>query len=107
MSNFCLKCKIASEDSGATDEWKAAHAENCLKNFTGSANAMEVEAAKRIWQRSIEKHKFRYITILLDGDSKSILALAESNVYGDKPIHKKESVNHVSKRIGSALRILH
>ena len=106
LSNFCLKCKITSEDPSTTDEWKAAHADNCPRNFTGTANAMEVEAVKRIWQRSVEKHKFRYTTILSDGDSKSFLALAESNMYGDIAIHKEECVNHVSKRMGTALRNL-
>ena len=106
LSNFCLKCKITSEDHSTTDEWKAAHAENCPRNFTGTANAMEVEAVKRIWQRSVEKHKFRYTTILSDGDSKSFLALAESNMYGDIAIHKEECVNYASKRMGTALRNL-
>ena len=87
LSKFCLKCKITSEDPSTTDEWKAAHADNCPRNFTGTANAMEVEAVKRIWQRSVEKHKFRYTTILSDGDSKSFLALAESNMYGEIAIH--------------------
>ena len=48
LSNFCLKCKITSEDPSATDERKAAHAENCPRNFTGTANAMEVEAVEII-----------------------------------------------------------
>ena len=67
---------------------------------------MEVEAVKRIWQRSVKRHKFRYTTILSDGDSKSFLALAESNMYGDIAIHKEECVNHASKRMGTALRNL-
>ena len=66
LSNFCLKCKIASEDPGTTDEWKVGHAENCPKNSTGSANAMEVEVAKRIWQKisreaQVSLHNYPFI----------------------------------------------
>ena len=43
--------------------------------------------------------------MLSDGDSKAFDALATSNVYGDaKPIEKEECINHVSKRMGTALR---
>ncbi len=106
LSNFCLKCKIASEDHNTTNEWRAAHAEKCTKNFHGSANSMEAEAAKRLWQRSIPKHKLRYTTVLSDGDSKSYDALVEGKVYGEVKIEKEECVNHVSKRMGKALRNL-
>ena len=109
LSNFCLKCKIASEKPSSEDleQWKAKHASNCPKNFEGSSNAMEVECAVRLWKRSVEEHKFRYITMLSDGDSKAYDALVESNIYGDSiKLSKEDCVNHVSKRMGTAIRNL-
>ena len=109
LSNFCLKCKIASEEPPSEDleQWKTKHAPNCPKNFEGSSNAMEVECAVRLWKRSIEEHKFRYVTMLSDGDSKAYDALVELNVYGNSvKMSKEDCVNHVSKRMGTALRNL-
>ena len=109
LSNFCLKCKIADEkdDSEELDEWRAKHKQNCLKNFNGSANAMELECALRLWGRSVEDHKMRYTAMLCDGDSKSFDAIVEKKVYGDNvEIVKEDCVNHVSKRMGTALRNL-
>ena len=109
LSNFCLKCKISSEKSPSEDleQWKTKHTPNCSKNFEGSSNAMEVECAVRMWKRSVEEHKFRYVTMLRDGYSKAYDALVELNVYGNSvKMSGKECVNHVSKRMGTALRNL-
>ena len=60
-----------------------------------------------IWQRSVKNHHLRYTTILSDGDSKSFDFLKEIEVYGkDIKISKEECVNHVSKRMGTALNNL-
>ena len=81
--------------------------ENCPKNFDGSAGAMEVECAKILWSRSVEKCKLRYTTILCDGDSKAFDAVTNLNVYGPgNVIQKEDCINHVSKRMGTALRNL-
>lgn len=109
LSNFCLKCKIASEKPPSEDltQWKAKHAPNCPRNFDGSSNAMEVECAVRLWKRSEEKHHLRYTTMLSDGDSKAYGTLVQSEVYGASvAISKEDCVNHVSKRMGTALRNL-
>eukprot|EP00794_Sanderia_malayensis_P018474 gene18474-biopygen15564 len=67
--------------------------------------AMEVEAAKNLWERSVEQHKLRYTTMLCDGDSKAFGAVNELKVYGDDvEIEKEDCINHVSKRMGTALR---
>eukprot|EP00112_Aurelia_sp_Birch-Aquarium-sp1_P022795 Seg6549.1 transcript_id=Seg6549.1/GoldUCD/mRNA.D3Y31 product="hypothetical protein" protein_id=Seg6549.1/GoldUCD/D3Y31 len=106
LSNFCIKCKIA-ENEGTSDEWKAKHAENCPKNFHGTSNAMEVECAKRLWRRSVERSKLRYTTMLCDGDSKSFDAVSGDEVYGkDKKLEKEDCINHISKRMGTGLRKL-
>ncbi|GFU39371.1 uncharacterized protein TNCV_1716441 [Trichonephila clavipes] len=48
---------------------------------------------------------FRYITVLSDGDCKTFNYLCEKKVYGpDIVIKKEECINHVSKRLGTALR---
>lgn len=79
----------------------------CQVNFEGSSPTMEVEAALLLFSRSIEKYNLRYLTVLSDGDSKSYLKLCDENIYGDNyKITKEECINHVSKRMGSALRKL-
>ena len=105
LSNFCFKCK-AMEGKEVEESWVQKHANNCSKNFEGSAGAMEVETALRLWRRSVAQHKFRYRTMLCDGDSKSFDAVVAENVYGDLKIEKEDCINHVSKRMGTALRNL-
>lgn len=105
LSNFCSKC----DGKGDADaEWKEKHASSCSKNYDGSAGSMEVECALRIWGRSVDQHKFRYTTMLCDGDSKAYDdAICQSKVYGnDIVIDKEDCINHVSKRMGTALRNL-
>ena len=107
LSNFCMKCSLAESNKSDNEDWKAKHAISCSKNFDGSSNAMEVECAKRLWGRSVEKHKLRYMTMLSDGDSKSYDAVCQARVYGsEKLIQKEDCINHVSKRMGTALRKL-
>ena len=105
ISDFCLKCKIA-EDKAHDLEWEEKHSQNCPKNFNGTSNAMEVECALRLWKRSTD-FKLRYTAMLCDGDSKSYDAVVEAAVYGeDVLISKEDCINHVSKRMGTALRNL-
>eukprot|EP00794_Sanderia_malayensis_P002121 gene2121-biopygen1899 len=66
-----LDTAVSYDGKSTTDEWRATHAEKCTKNFNGTVNAMEVEAAKRFWQRSIEEHKLHYTTVLSACDSKA------------------------------------
>ncbi len=64
-----------------------------------------MEAAVHLWERSVADNKLRYTTILIDGDSKAYDAVQKSNVYvHDVTIEKEDCVNHVSKRMGTALR---
>ena len=108
LSNFCLKCQLAPPKSDESYKcWEENHAKKCLKNYEGSANSMEMECAQRIWKRSERKYKFRYTTLLSDGDSKTYDNLLKVNVYGDEiEIKKEECVNHVAKRMGTALNNL-
>ena len=106
LSIFCFKCK-SEEGKDVNEEWMAKHKENCPKNFDGSAGAMEVECAKILWSRSVDKCNVRYTTILCDGDSKAFDAVTDLNVYGPANlIQKEDCINHVSKTMGTALRNL-
>ncbi|KAI0234644.1 hypothetical protein LSAT2_015041 [Lamellibrachia satsuma] len=67
---------------------------------------MEVEAAEILWGRSLERG-FRYTAMVSDGDSRTFKHLTEKKVYGDDVvIVKEECINHVAKRMGTALRKL-
>ena len=65
---------------------------------------METEGAKRVFTRSIDKHKVRYVEYLGDGDSKSYVRV--KNVYKDIEIKNLECVGHYQKRVGTRLRNL-
>jgi hypothetical protein len=105
MSKYCFGCVNApAKDSPDYANWEAKHAPKCQKNYSGSSGNMEVHGAVKIWQRSIEKNKFRYSTFIGDGDSAACVKLNEIEVYGpDVQIRKEECINHVSKRMFTAL----
>ena len=68
---------------------------------------MESEAALVMWSRSVERHGLRYTTLVGDGDSKAFDKVKAHSPYGpDFDITKEECINHVSKRLGTALRNL-
>ena len=63
-----------------------------------------MKAAEIIWKRS-KDYNFRYTTILSDGDSKTCTSLNDMAPYGvDVKIEKEGCINHVSKRLGKALK---
>ena len=67
---------------------------------------MEVAAAKMLWDCSLDRG-FRYTTMVSDGDSRTFKRLTKMKVYGDDvKITKEECINHVAKRMGTALRKL-
>ena len=82
--------------------WKNAHI--CKFNYEGLAGGMETEGAKRIFNRSISKHKLRYASFLGDGDSKSYLNIKDT--YPVITVQKLECVGHYQKRVGNRLRKL-
>ncbi|GFO19521.1 hypothetical protein PoB_004602600 [Plakobranchus ocellatus] len=65
-----------------------------------------VKVAEILWLRSIERHKLRYVTLVSDGDSKAYNRICEVAPYGEAQIEKEECLNHVGKRLGTALRNL-
>ena len=71
---------------------------NCLQS-------MEAEGALKMFQRSEEKRKLRYIPYVGDGDSKSYSKVQNAAPYGPAVyIDKEECIAHVTKRMGSNLR---
>ena len=60
LSKVCELCKAAEKlksNPVKYQEWKKAHMASslCQKNYDGSSPAMEKEAAKILWSRSVEK----------------------------------------------------
>ena len=110
MSKYCQKCKISEKELGKSSPefqfWYEGHASECDINHLGSSGAIEMEAAVQLWQRS-EKFDLRYTTMLSDGDTKTHGRLTEVQPYGPNvKIQKEECVNHVGKRLNTALRSL-
>ena len=51
--------------------WPEMHGEECNRNFDGSSGGMKATAAEVLWERSVERHRFRHTAILSDGDAKT------------------------------------
>ncbi|XP_070395670.1 uncharacterized protein [Dermacentor albipictus] len=105
LSRYCRGCQGAPDpnDDGYGD-WAVNH--KCMKNIDCNAGRMETEAAIILFNRSLEKNGLRYTTIFTDGDSRTFHALTSGGVYGYISIEKKDCLNHVHKRMGTALRNL-
>ena len=81
-----------------------------LKNMTARLTILDQQerwkllGAKRIFERSIEKHNLRYTKCLGDGDSKSFTSV--KSTYPGIEVQKLECVGHIQKRVGTRLRNL-
>ena len=111
FSQYCQRCSYARRRFGGRDSdefrnWFATHCNECNRNFDGKSGAMEAAAAEMLWERSVDRHGFQYTTIVSDGDAKTYKHLCERRVYGDVVLKKEECINHVAKRLGTALRKL-
>ena len=111
LSLYCQSCSYPSmlhggKNTAGFQQWHERHTD-CNCNYHGSSGGMEVAAAEILWERSVESHRFRYTTMLSDGDSRTHKHLCDLCVYGsDVEIEKEECINHVAKRMGTALRKL-
>lgn len=110
LSKHCHNCasteKALDSKSAEFNLWYETHKSSgqCQKNYDGSSNAMEKDIGEILWKRSVERG-FRYNVMLSDGDAKTHAHLNAIQVYGpDHYIEKEECLNHVSKRLGTALR---
>ena len=106
MTRICKPCKLKENiKSSSPDQyavWKAQHV--CSADYHGSAPNMEPVGAKRMFERSIQKHSLRYTEFYGDGDSKSFPSV--QNIYDDVTVKKLECIGHVQKRVGTRLRKL-
>ncbi|XP_055888785.1 uncharacterized protein LOC129926794 [Biomphalaria glabrata] len=108
LSKHCHVCAktgnfLKLEDPVKYQLWYNAHKQSCDINHFGSSGSMEQQAAVIMWSRSVEKNGFRYKSVISDGDTNTIKAIHEQNPYPDL-VEKRECLNHVSKRLGTALR---
>ena len=76
LSRLCEKCFIWTEEKqkdkpSESDKWLERHKPKSHWNYTCSSQAMEPEAAERIWDRSLEKNRLAYSVFVGDGDSKA------------------------------------
>ena len=58
LSMFCYECHAKKNMETTSDEfldWWEENQGNYGQNYYGSSGSMEVEGARRMWQRSIEK----------------------------------------------------
>ena len=108
LSNYCLACELGPKvDSPGYMEWFKKHESHCQKTTNCSSAAMETEAAVVMWGRSLQLHSFQYMEMLGDGDGKAHGKVNGLHPYGpEASIKKIECVNHVTKRMGTALRTL-
>ena len=111
LSSYCHACacknsvlKAGEISEEEFDSWKEGHKADCAKNFAGSSKAMEQEAAKRMWGRSVSRHQLRYTEMLSDGDSSAFRQVVELKPYPGQEVTKLECINHAHKRMGTALR---
>ena len=65
---------------------------------------MEPLAAKRIFERSVQKYGLRYTDYYGDGDSKSYMQV--KNVYPGMEISKYECICHVQKGLDADYEML-
>lgn len=112
LSKFCIDCSITAaalnKDSPEFNAWYEGHKADCDINFdvNSASGNMEAKAATLLWSRSVANTGFRYTTMVSNGDAKSHTAITSLNPYGDVQVTKEECVNHVSKRLETALRNL-
>lgn len=111
LSSYChlyaLKENARREKNITEKEYNTRKKHNdCLKNFSGSSQAMEQESAKHMWGRSKSRHQLRYTQMLSDGDSAAFRDVVALNPYPGHKITKLECINNAHKRMGTALRKL-
>lgn len=112
LSKLCVECEksvsIMGRDTPEFDYWFSKHKPNCEKNYSGTSPAMERSAAEILWRRSVQNCGMKYTVMIGDGDTKTVnwLNNQEVPIYEGVVIQKLECVNHLDKRLGTAIRNL-
>ena len=97
-----MKNDLKQKDPSAYAQWRNSHI--CEFNYVGTARGMETEGAKRVFQRSIERHNLHYVEYLGNRDNKSYLSVKD--VYEGLEIKKSELVGYYQMIIHTRLRKL-
>lgn len=71
VSNLCYICNLNTDTSTEHE---------CQLKFTGSAQAIEVEAGRVIFKRSILNYKLRYTVVVSNGDTKTVVTLNSDTI---------------------------
>lgn len=104
LSNYCQLCESGpKQDDQHYQQWWDQHKDKCQKNIHCTSGAMEMKGAVILFKRSVDLHGFRYTNMIGDGDAKTYAELTKENPYPGKTIEKIECVNHITKRMGTAL----
>ena len=87
-------------------KWLETHKPNCTINHKGSSDSMETQGAIEMFLCSVERHNLQYTSFIGDGDSNCFGSVKEALQTAEHPysVEKEESVGHIQKRMGSALR---
>ena len=103
LSKHCHACSRKGHLDPTSPEfldWWEGHQAVCCINYTGSSNAMEKDGVVKIWERSVEKYKLRYTSMISDADSSTYPNLRDAAPYGnDHPISIHACIGHVQKRM--------
>ena len=75
--------------------WYENHKSSSSANYEGSAPMMDVDGAKRMFNRSIANRRVRYMTYFGDGDSKAYISVKYT--YKPHVVKKYECVAHYQK----------
>ena len=105
--NECNNTLVLYEEQWKPSEyekWLERHKPNCNRNYTGSSQAMDPEAAQRIWGRSLERNHLVYSVFVGEGDSKAFHYVASLNPYPLVKVRKEECLMHVAKRLKKNLK---
>ena len=98
---LCVAHQHMDQNTQEYDDWYEAHKDLCEVNYVGSSPAVEATGALRIWQRSIDKLKLCYTTVISDGDAKATKHINDHKPYGDEiEVVKHKCVGHVQKVMG-------
>ena len=109
LSPICEKCSIWTEEKqkdkpSEYEKWLELHKPNCNRNYTGSSQAMEPEAAERIWGRSLQRNRLVYSVFVGHGDSKAFQPVTSLDPHPLVKVRKEECLTHVAKRLKKNLK---
>ena len=89
MTTYCPQCSVTGErlrrDEGEEtyQRWFNVHQQVCVKNFVGPSGNMEKEGAVIMWKQWEEQNGMQYVSMISDGDAKTIGEIHKADPYKD------------------------